>query len=280
MLKKTSAVLAVLLTSSMAALAEPVRIPEPAQTMITGRSDLKSVYETSYTSHMRTTLTRENKYPDRYSGEVSAFFDHAEYLNLEQDRYGIGGRYGVLENMTVGAEIPFVDSEFYGESESGLGDVVLSLDLLAYQDIFRYPFVIPHVDVALPTGDEDKGLGAGDAVINFGISVGTKVYDALTYVIDFSYAYNGAGYFVTDLDENIYMISGSLVWDISDRLAFLVEGRLYEKLDMMMDNPFEAKGGMAYRFGRQSQLALYGGVVDGGMGEDFDQASVQFTLGF
>lgn len=277
LLASTSA--ALLILSSMAS-AQPAELEPSARTMITGRSDLKSVYESDYTSPMRTTLSRENKFPEQGSGDVRVFFDHDEYYNLEQDVYGIGGRYGIGENMTLGAEIPFVDSEFKGANNSGLGDVVLSLDLLAYQDIFSYPFVIPHADVAFPTGDEEKGLGAGETVINFGLSVGTKVYDALTYVVDIGYSYNGAGQFIMGLEENMYTISGAIVWDVSDRLAFLAEARLYEKVGMMEDNPTEAKAGMAYRFGRETQLAIYGGTVDGGMGEGYDLATAEFTVAF
>ncbi|HMO50606.1 MAG TPA: transporter [Kiritimatiellia bacterium] len=253
---------------------------EPAQTMIVGRSDLKSVYEISEIRAQRTTLTRENKFPSEGNVEAGGFYAHDERMDIERDILGVSARYGLWETVTVGAEVPVVlDSKFNGKSNSGLGDVVLGLDLLAYQDIFRYPFVIPHAEVSLPTGDEDKGLGSGETIINLGISVGTKVFDQLTYVVDASYAFNGASQFA-DSDDNQYSLSGSVVWDISDRFAVLAEGRLYEKLDFMDDNPYEIKGGLVYRLSRNLQLAGYGGKVDGGMGMDYDQAMLRLNYQF
>jgi len=275
MMKKLIAVLLVAGSSALPAFTEP------NQTMVTRRSDLKSVYESYYTGSARTTLTRENKYPGDGHVELIGFFDHAELQDLEQDIFGLGARFGLLESVTLGASLPYVQSDLAGEQFDGVGDLVLSADLLAFQDLFRYPFVIPHVDTSLPTGEEDDGLGTGETVINFGISVGTVVYDALTYIVDFSYAYNGSTYFALGDPDNIYMISGSLIWDISDRFAVLGEARLYEELDFMDGNPLEAKGGLAYRTGRDSQIAVYGGVADPGQdGEDYDVASATFTLRF
>jgi len=275
MMKKLIAPVLVACLSAMPAFAEP------NQTMVTLRSDLKSVYESYYSGSARTTLTRENKFPGDGHIEVIGAFDHAELQDLEQDLYSVGARYGLLESVTLGASLPYVQSDFAGVEHDGIGDLVLSADLLAFQDLFRYPFVIPHIDTSFPTGDEDDGLGTGETVINFGISVGTVVYDALTYILDFSYAYNGSTYFVLGNPDNIYMVSGSIIWDISDRFAVLGEGRMYEELDFMEDNPFEAKGGLAYRTGRDSQIAVYGGVVDPGFGgEDYDVASLSLTLRF
>lgn len=283
MLKQVVVVAASIAVVSAIAHAQPYKPPQPpetAQTMITGRSQVKSVYEATYTGSMRTTLARENKFPGTGAGEVLGFFEHSELGNLEQDKFGLGLRYGVWENVTMGASVPVVNSDLDGDTNTGLGDAVLSLDLLAFQDIFRYPFIIPHADVSLPTGDEDKSLGAGETVINFGISLGTRVYDALTYIVDFSYAFNGSGYFIPDTTDNLYMISGGLIWDISDRLAFLVEGRVYEELDTMEDMPTEFRGGLSYRLGRGVQVTGYGGTVDDGFGENYDTAGVKLAVGF
>lgn len=246
-----------LLTASIGLSLAITSYAEPARTMITGSSKTKSVYENVNTSPMRTTLTRENKFPDTGQAEVGGFFEHEEVGDLDRNSFGIYARAGLSEFVTVGAKVPFVDSDLDGDSNSGIGDVELSLDLLAYQDIFQYPFVIPHIDVTLPTGDEDEGLGSGETITTIGLSIGTKVYDALTYVIDFAYAFDGGN--VNADDDNIFMISGSLVWDISDRLAVLAEGRVYEE-NKYDNTPYKAKGGMIYRFTRDVQLGVYGGV--------------------
>lgn len=253
---------------------------ESAQDMIPGRSDLKSVYEISDIGAQRTLLTRENKFPGIYGFELGGYYNHTELDLLERDTLGVEGRIRLGKPYTLGAKVPVVlDSEFMGSSERGLGDVVLNLDLLAFQDIFRYPFVIPHVDVTLPTGDEDKGLGSGETIVNLGISVGTKVYDQLTYIVDFSYGFNGASYFMAG-DENMYMISGSIVWDISERFAVLAEGRVYEDIDDVGDTPYEVQGGLIYMGSRNVQFGAYGGVLDLGDDDDYNLASVRLTVQF
>lgn len=224
-----------------------------------GSSDTWAVYKNVNTGPMRTTLTRENKFLEPAQVEFGGFYEHDDNsdLDTDSDTLGVYGRLGLLEFMTAEADVPFVDSDLSGDSESGIGDVVLKLDLLAFQDIFRYPFIIPHIDVSLPTGDEDKGLGTGETGVTLGISVGTKVYEQLTYVLDIAYAMNGGN--GTYDDDDIGMLSGSIVWDVSDRFALLTEGRVYEKNSY--DNyPYRVLGGLAYRFTPDVQVAGYGGV--------------------
>jgi len=253
---------------------------QPTQTFITDTSDTRSIYQSENIGPMRTLLTRENRFPGLENLELGAFFEHAEYMgDLEQDRYGVYGRYGLWESITFEASVPFVDSDFSGESEHGIGDVVLRLDLLAFQDIFYYPFVIPHVEVSLPTGDDDKGLGSGESTVIVGISVGTKVYDQLTYVLDASYAFN-SGYSTSE-NNDIYMISASVVWDISDRFAVLAEGRVYEENDFN-ETPYQYHGGLAYCLTPDVQLAVYGGKYreDTFIDNKFDLASVRLSVQF
>jgi len=250
--------------------------------MYPGTSDTKAVYENVNTGPMRTTLTRENKYPEVGQVEVGGFFADAEQdTDLERTSYGAYGRLGVWEFATVQAEVPFVDADFGDESNSGIGDVVLSLDLLAYQDLFAFPFVIPHIDVSLPTGDEDEGLGTGETVTTIGLSIGTKVYDVLTYVVDVAYALNGGG--LAQEDDNIVLVSGSIVWDITDRFAVLAEGRVEEK--NVFDNyPYIIKGGLVYRFTRDLQLAGYGGTysaeLEGAEDDQFDLVEIRLAYQF
>ncbi|HMP89541.1 MAG TPA: transporter [Kiritimatiellia bacterium] len=253
---------------------------QPAQTRIHGSDDTRSIYQNVNNGPMRTLLTRENRYPNVGQLEIGAFYGHAEYLDdFEQDSYGVYGRYGLSEFVTVEASIPVVDSNFGGKSEFGLGDVELKLDLLAFQDIFNYPFIIPHIDVSLPTGDEDKGLGSGDTIIVFGISIGTKVYEKLTYVIDASYAFNGGN--SSAKNDNVFMISGSIVWDISDRFAVLVEGRVWEKNDFD-SHPYQYQGGLAYKITRDVQIAGYGGTYreDTLLENKFDLAGLRLSIQF
>lgn len=282
MLKPTIYASIIALALTAVASAEQARLPESSQTMITGRSTMRALHESSYTGPMRTTLTRENKYPDAGQGDATVGFRREVDDNFSETGVSIfdaSGRFSLGNNVVLGASVPFVDSDRSGDDEAGIGDVKLHADLLAFQDIFRFPFIIPYVEVALPTGDEDKGLGTGETVITAGISIGTKVYDALTYVVDAAYHVDGSQDMMGEAAD-IYSFSGSLVWDISDRFALLVEGRVFEKLDGMSSAPTEALGGLAYRIGRFSAFSARGGQSKAGSGETADIIMLDFTLGF
>jgi len=254
---------------------------QPTHTRKPGSSDTWSVYENVNTGPMRTTLSRENKYPEVGQFELGGFYENAEKDELEQDIYGVYGRVGLWEFVTAEAVVPVVDAEFEDESNNGIGDVVLKLDLLAFQDIFRYPFFIPHIDVSLPTGDEDDGLGTGETGVTIGMSIGTKVYDMLTYVIDIAYAMNNGDDTSFD-DDDIFYVSGSLVWDVSDRFALLTEGRIYEE-NSYENYPYIIKGGAAYRVTPDVQIAGYGGVVQNDIETDdssYNTVSVRLSVQF
>lgn len=256
-----------------------VTYAQPAQTLMTGRNQIRSLYQNDINGAQRTLLTRENMFPKLGQLEAGSYFEHDEQVDNERDSLGVYGRYGLWENVTFEAGVPVVNSDFNEEDNTGLGDVDLKLDLLAFQDIFRYPFIIPHVDVSLPTGDEDDGLGTGESVITFGVSVGTVVYDQLTYVIDASYAFNGKT--IGDESENLFMLSGSIVWDISDRFAVLTEGRVFEENDFD-EMPYQLQGGMVYRLTENVQLGGYGGTYreDTDIENKFDLASVRLSVQF
>jgi hypothetical protein len=252
---------------------------QSSRTWIHNTSQSKSLHLVDHIGPQRTTLTRENMFPELFQLEAGAFFDHVELDDNERDSYGVYGRYGLWENVTFEAAVPVVSSDIGGSSETGLGDVELKLDLLAFQDIFRYPFVIPHIDVALPTGDEDDGLGTGETVVTLGISVGTTVADQLTWIVDASYAFNGGNSAAEN--DNVFLVSGSVIWDISDRLAILAEGRVAEE-NSFGEVPYTVMGGLAYKITRDVQLAGYGGQYreDTLVENKFDMASVRLSVSF
>jgi hypothetical protein len=206
---------------------------------------------------MRTQLTRENLYPGLYDAELGMTGLYREYEDADSNALAPYVRVGVISNLTFLVEAPFVFvDEDGGDSEAGLGDVRMGLDLLAFQDIFDYPFIIPHVDVALNTGDEDKRTGEGDTVTTFGVSVGSKMYDAVTLIGDIGYSLNGGG---TASDrEDIVVLAGSLVWDISEQFAVLAEVKSTNE-ESADDHPVLLQGGMAYKATESLMVSFYGG---------------------
>ncbi len=235
----------------------------------------------SFAEPQRSTLTRENAYPELRAGELGLGYQYGDSEVLESDTYTLRGRYAFYDNFTAYAELPYLDLQpaFGGGGESGFGDLAVGIDLLIFEDIFEYPFVIPHGEVSFDTGDEEKGLGSGETVKTFGISIGTKTWDQLAWIVDASYAIDGGT--ATSKDSDVYYLSGALVWDVSDRFAVLAEARMWEK-NRFDDNPTLIQGGMAYMLTENVQLAGYFGRFqeDTTIETDEDRAEFRVTWGF
>lgn len=236
MMRKIIVVLAALLITAGWALAEPGRL----------------------------LLSTENKMPDLHQLEAGLLFNYAEIPAVFPD-YGDNEeyyaapylRFGLLENLTVVGRVPFVsvDPEF-GDGESGLGDVSLGFQLLAFEDALRYPYVIPYADVSFPTGDEDKGLGTGETMVKLGAAVGTTVQDVFHYVADISYTVAGGDY------ENYAGLSLGFIWDLSKKFSLLLEGNVRD-LDYEGDSyTLFGQAGMTYRATKALMFGVYGGAGD------------------
>ncbi|HMP72131.1 MAG TPA: transporter [Kiritimatiellia bacterium] len=202
----------------------------------------------------RPLLTRENKLPDLYQLEGNLSYAHRDWNGTETDSAIADIRFGLYENLTFRAAVPFVRAKSNGSTREGIGDTVLGLELLAFEDIFRAPFIIPHVSASLKTGDEDKGTGSGVNVYVAGVSVGTKVWDDFTFIVDASYLFNGAD----EGDSDTFQLAGSVIWDIGPRFAMLAEGRLLEKNDFDK-TPYQIVGGAVYKVTPDVSIGAYGG---------------------
>lgn len=211
--------------------------------------------------------TVENKFPALGEAELSYWFEQNEFEDFVYRSQSALLRYGLLENVTARLDVPFVqrDEDFASDAD-GLGDIGLGFDLLAFEDIFGYPYVIPHVDVAFPTGDEDDGLGTGETMYMFGVSIGTVVYEVLHYVADFSYAQNYDAR-ATEEDD-VFMGSLSLIWDISKRFSVMGEGRIMDYQDTS-DQPFLIGAGMAYSWTENFDTSFFiGNWQESDFGQD------------
>lgn len=215
----------------------------------------------------RVTLTHENKVPALHQLELGYDFEQTEYTDLQYRSHALQARFGLIENLTARLDVPYVmRDEDFASDESGLGDISLGFDLVAHQDVFSYPYVIPHVDIAFASGDDKKGLGAGDTSYVFGFSVGTVVYDQLHYVADLSYAVNHDAR-ASDEDD-AFMASLSMVWDVNERFAVSGEGRVLDFQDTDTQ-PYLLGGGMAYSWSESLLTKFFLGTWQkGGNGED------------
>src|SRR5438105_4271491 len=102
----------------------------------------------------RALLTHENRFPEVGKAEIGAYVDYLQFNNGDQTDLRPYGRYTVINNLTLNASVPYEwTNPDNGSNENGFGDTDVGLELLAYQDIFEYPWIIPHVDTSFSTGD-------------------------------------------------------------------------------------------------------------------------------
>jgi hypothetical protein len=163
-------------------------------------------------------------------------------------------RFGAARNLSVGLAVPygFMDSEA-GDSESGLGDITLNAELRAYEDVVGYPYVMPHANVALGTGDEEQGLGTGETLTTLGRAAGTTTYEIFHWVADARYTFHEEG-------ENVASLSAAFIWDLGDAFAVHVEGRVTdEERGEGQEHPGLVVGGMSYEATENLTFMAYGG---------------------
>lgn len=216
---------------------------------------------TSYGEPQRTMVTVENKFPALHKVEAGLIGQESDMDTREMTSLAPYIRYGLVPNLTVYGAVPLVDaSSDFGGDGTGLGDVRAGLQLLAYEDVFRYPWVVPHVDVQFATGDEDDGTGHGENIYMFGISVGSTMYDRFHFVADVSYGLNGRN--IEEDENDQIVISGSLVWDLSEKFAVIGEARFTDE-NSGNDKPKFGQFGMHYEFTDSFALGAYvGGWTD------------------
>lgn len=231
---------------------------------------------------MRTVFTKENKFPCALKPELSLAAGGSSYEVDEADadieRYFVtpSARFGLTDRLTLLAAVPYAGYSDEVLDESGLGDVEIGTEFLFYEDIFEYAWIIPHATAILSTGDEDKGLGAGEGQGRFGLSVGTTMHDVLHWAVDVSYTLNGAAPEVDEFaldgdDDRDDLLTGalSLVWDLDERSSVLGEVQFRDDaVDEEDDYAFRGHLGMAYRINETFSIMGYLGGASG-LEEDY-----------
>lgn len=217
---------------------------------------------TARAESMRPLFSLENAFPRWEQFETGLSYTAIERENgfIQDDRQTAAAwvRYGVLENLAAVVEVPYVNLDpSPADSESGFGDISVEFQLRTWEDIFGYPYFIPYIRATLPSGDDDKGLGAGDSVVTAGIAYGDNITDELEWVLDFSYRVN------PDVDNQL-IVANSYIYNVSERFALLVEFLYEEEIENDQESLVVASGGFSYDWTRQLRMGIHiGGGVTG-----------------
>ncbi|MGA0333049.1 MAG: transporter [Kiritimatiellia bacterium] len=232
---------------------------------------------TAFADAQRTNFTIENQFPRWEQLEVGATYegreiDEKEFLVNDTSTASIYLRYGILDNLAVKLDVPYETIDFPGgRSESGLGDLEVEFQLRTYEDIFGYPYFIPHVSFTVPTGDEDKGLGADGTVVTLGMAFGSTINDWIHWVLDVSY--------ITHPDTDDYLKVGhSYVWSISDEFALVTELLYQEAVIEGVDSELLITGGFTYDWTESIQMDLSVGGGLTGPTDIYGQAKLSYSF--
>lgn len=222
----------------------------------------------AFAEPQRASFVKENRLPGPFKAEVGLM---GQYVQVPDDRVATGDgfdkytgipyvRYGLGEKMAVEVDVPYTEiSPTLGDSERGIGDVVAGADFLVFQDLFGYPFIVPHVNVSFDTGDEEKGLGNGDTLVSAGVSVGTVVMDMFHYIVDGQCTFNKKANDGSGEEKNIATLGGAFIWDLNEQFSLIAEGKLSNDKNADGDVPMYAQGGFSYQATENVCITILGG---------------------
>jgi|GEM_PF-1200461 len=229
---------------------------------------------------MRPLYTRENRFPEKGKAEVGSFVNYAqddEYFISQIDHksyqdqgyYNVDknaklksttvepyAKYGLLNNLTVYSRVPFSvnQSDTKGGTKAGFDDIAFGAELLAYEYTYKYPWVIPYVEVTVPSGNDKEHMGIGKVDAIFGAAVGTTTFDKYTWILDGRYDTNVG-------DNGRFEGAASFIWDLSDQFSVLAEAKVTEKAQgSTKDVPIYFNAGMCYKPIEYLSVNLYGGT--------------------
>lgn len=216
---------------------------------------------------IRPSYTKENKFPEVGAVEVGAAVtftelgDNNEMVRMnDANLWTVGpyARYMMSEDLAVdvGVEAGGINPDM-GGSENGMGDVSVGLTLRAYEDLFRFPYILPHVTLNLDTADDDVGIGAGESSVKLGTTLGSTVYDTVWHFnMDVSYE-------LFEDSDNVFAFGASAIWDISEKFSLLAEAQITdaEPEDIVEEHPARFGGAMLYEPNDRTTLGLYGAGV-------------------
>ena len=238
--------------------------------LVMGAVSLMAAAAMAESEFSRTLFCRENRLPDLGRWELGVFSQYQQYdesagvsgLDWKRKDFTVSpyARYGLYENLTAFANLPFgtVDSDRVGD-HTGIRDISLGLELLAYEYTFGYPYVLPYVEVILATGDEDDKLGNGKTDAAFGAATGTTVYDIYHYVLDARYNVNHKNSGDED-EDGMFTLAAAFIWDLSERFSLMAEAKgTSEDIAGESGLPLYFRGGMFYKVSDQLNLSWYGG---------------------
>lgn len=224
---------------------------------------------------MRTRLTKDNHFPEPRHPEIGTTFTYEDFVNgSEVWRFDSYIRLGLAEGVAVVATLPYLNVEdgVTMSSESGQGDFRLGLEWRMWEDIFRYPWVISHIEVDTDSGDQREGLGDGEHSAKIGIGCGTVTRDFIHWAVE-------ARYEVNDETDDVASGAVSVGFALSEQMMLTVEGEIRDEAnDSKTDSPLLVVGGFFCQITEQLGLSAHVGTENSSDREAFISSKASFSF--
>jgi len=183
----------------------------------------------------------------RFQIELNAEFEHEDEDGLEEETKGLATimSYGVLENVDLVFGIPYQSIRTKGEgataTETGLSDVSFEVKWRFYEKEGLSFALKP--GLSLPTGDDEKGLGAGKTAYS-AFFIATKEVEPWALHLNLGYIRNGNK---ADEEEDLWHASLAAQAEVLKNLNLVGNIGIEENADREADeHPAFILGGVIY----------------------------------
>lgn len=116
--------------------------------------------------------------------------------------------------------VPYIFQKTGGQSDNGIGDILLNYRLQTLMETARRPAVAPRVSLILPTGDDDDGLGDDTVGYQFNLPVSKVLNDSWS-------AHFNAGLTLLpgamDDDLEHFNLGGSVIYAVTPTVNAMLE---------------------------------------------------------
>jgi hypothetical protein len=172
---------------------------------------------TAWASHPLVTDDAGTQGQGHFQLEVNGQYDHDKESGVTTTggQTAAGLTYGITDTIDLAVGIPYLwikeKSDLMDSSESGLSDTTLDIKVRFYEKDGLSFAAKP--GLSFPTGDDDKGLGAGKMGYHL-YMIGTKETGPWTFLANLGYIRNETS---VDTDEkNIWHVSVATICTLND----------------------------------------------------------------
>ena len=207
---------------------------------------------------------------DQGKFEIEAGVEVEKAKNVDETSTGLAVqvKYGILENLDAGIEIPYAASD-----PSGIGDATLKGKINFVEETESAPAISLGIDIKLANGDKDQGLGTG--YMDYGINgILSKEMGPVT-------GHANLGYTIVGIEEggdseNVISYGIAVEYPVND--AVNIVGEIFgSSVANASTNPLDAQIGANWAL---NDMATLDGGLDFGLSDASPEykATVGITL--